>query len=96
MALCAQAMTRHFLPHGKNRMTYRLYGAASRTRLNIIIVSIEKTIERVGKVGGGHAVVAAPYHDEDEHVDIRQHIICALVIIILLIILIHMTCDKEE
>lgn len=58
----------------------------------VIIDSLEKTIDRVGKTGS-HVCIA---EGDGEHVDVRNHVVCALVIILLVLILIKMSVDKTD
>ena len=59
---------------------------------NAIIDSLEKTIDRVGKTGSNVCIAEG----DSEHVDVRNHVICALIIILLLVILIRMSVDKTD
>jgi hypothetical protein len=81
------------------RITIRAHSRQPRacTRLlprsfNVIIDSLEKTIDRVGKIGSNVCIAEG----DGEHVDMRNHVVCALIIIVLLLILIRMSVDKTD
>ena len=59
---------------------------------NVIIESLEKTIDRVGKTGSNVCIAEG----DGEHVDVCSHVLCALVIILLLVILIRMSVDNTD
>ena len=68
---------------------------SSRSTVKIIIDSLEKTIERLGKVEHILPPPSCGPFDE-EHVDTTHHVMCALIIIILLIILVKVNKNDED
>jgi hypothetical protein len=95
MAAALTLRRNHFICRITTRAHSRQPRACTRflpRSFNAIIDSLEKTIDRVGKTGSNVCIAES----DGEHVDVRNHVICALVIILLLFILIRMNMDKTD
>ena len=68
--------------------------AAPQSTIRVVIDYLENTIDRLGKLDS--ITPSLSYASEEEHVDARNHIICALVILILLIILIKINKGDDD
>ncbi len=80
--------------HSKITANVSRIPAAPQFTIKVVIDYLENTIDRLGKIDS--ITPSLSYASEEEHVDARNHIICAMMILILLIILIKINKGDDD